>query len=333
MRTAAKAGGLPKTQAKPKITQAKPKAVLGETLTLTLTLPLPLTMKLIEKPLTLKRQSAFFLEKKQMTIQEMFLAKMPESCRKSFEVETLTIEDQDRRKAASWNETPGDLADGIDCQVCRNKGTIAAVRPGGGLYMKECDCMTRRRNLRLLKASGLENLVRRYTFGQWRVEQPWQGKLMEKALEYAVEPHGWFFLSGGPGRGKTHICTAICAELMERGLPVRYLLWRDFSVQAKAVVNDADQYKALLEPAKRVKILYIDDFFKTGSKPTTADVNLAFELVNYRYNDENKFTLISSEHSADELSRIDEALGSRIWERAKGHYYDLSRYQNYRLKG
>ena len=76
------------------------------------------------------------------------------------------------------------------------------------------------------------------------------------------------------------------------------------------------------------------DFLKTGKgqEPTTGDVNLAFELINARYADPTKLTIISSELPVAEIVDIDEAVGSRIYERSKAHYADLSGRQNWRMK-
>lgn len=111
------------------------------------------------------------------------------------------------------------------------------------------------------------------------------------------------------------------------------MLWRDLAVKAKALVN-TDEYHRILQPLKDVPVLYIDDMYKTGKgqSPTTADVNLAFELINYRYNDETKRTIISTERTLDELMSIDEAVGSRIYERSKGYRLDFSDKQNWRLR-
>lgn len=112
------------------------------------------------------------------------------------------------------------------------------------------------------------------------------------------------------------------------------MLWRDVSVRAKAAVNDEDAYRKIVEPLKRVRVLYIDDLFKTGKgqQPTTGDVNLAFEILNARYNDSSKITLLSSELTVDQILAIDEAVGSRIYERSKGWYFDLTGRNNWRLK-
>lgn len=192
--------------------------------------------------------------------------------------------------------------------------------------------MAKRRSLNRIKKSGLAELMGRYTFDVWAEKEPWQKSVKKMAMEYAEEPKGWFYLAGRPGTGKTHICTALCGALIENGMEVRYLLWRDFSSRAKAVVTDDEEYQRIVEPMKRVSVLYIDDLFKTGKgqAPTTGDVNLAFEILNARYN-ANKLTIISSELTVEQILDVDEAVGSRIYERSKEHYADLSEKGNWRL--
>ena len=86
-------------------------------------------------------------------------------------------------------------------------------------------------------------------------------------------------------------------------------------------------------------MLYIDDLFKTGKdkydavvKPSVADINYAFEIINYRYNNPKLLTIISSELSEEELLDIDEAIGGRIYERAKTFTIAKNRDRNYRIR-
>jgi DNA replication protein DnaC len=62
-------------------------------------------------------------------------------------------------------------------------------------------------------------------------------------------------------------------------------------------------------------------------------VNLAFQIINYRYQDKTKATIISSELSTLELMQIDEAVGSRIHERSKAYriFIEHDPTKNYRL--
>lgn len=237
-----------------------------------------------------------------------------------------------RDLAERANRVPGNLS-GMDCPLCMNRGYFTRVSDEGYRYSEECSCMSKRRSLDRIKRSGLSELLERYTFSAWNDSQSWQVGLKAAALSYVDDPSGWFYLAGRPGTGKTHLCTAICGELIENGYEVRYLLWRDFSARAKAVVNDEETYQHLVSPMKTVPVLYIDDLFKTGKgqQPTTGDVNLAFEILNSRYN-ANFPTIISSELAVKDLLAVDEAVGSRIFERAKNNYADLSDKENWRMK-
>ena len=174
-----------------------------------------------------------------------------------------------------------------------------------------------------------------YTLEAYNVEEGWQKRVLEKAKEYLANPVGWFYVGGQVGSGKSHICTGIVRELIEVGNEARYMLWRDESTKLKANVNHPEDYANLIEPLKTVKVLYIDDFWKSNTgTPTVADVNLAFEILNARYNRKDLITIISSEFYLDELMEVDEAVGSRIFERAKDNRLDIARdgKRNYRKK-
>lgn len=237
-----------------------------------------------------------------------------------------------RRRADTLNKEQGNLS-GIDCPKCKNRGYFYRVDDQNRTYLEECGCMVARRNRARIARSGLEDMLSRYTMSAYRTSEPWQAKAKELAEHYAQDRRGWFLMAGSVGAGKTHLCTALCGLLMEAGIDTRYMLWRDTAVAAKAVVNDAEEYSRILTPFKRAKALYIDDFFKTGKgqRPSIGDVNLAFELLNDRYNDSRLLTIISTEFLPEELMEIDEALGSRIYERSKGYRLVLNGKKNWRL--
>jgi DNA replication protein DnaC len=190
-----------------------------------------------------------------------------------------------------------------------------------------------------MKRSGLKDIIKDYTFDKFIDTEPWQKAVKAAAMEYAKHPEGWFFLGGQSGAGKTHLCTAICREFLLAGKQVRYMLWRDDIVKIKGAVTDSVEYSNAIDKYKRVDVLYIDDLFKTGKaadnsvqKPTAADINVAFEIINYRYNNPSLLTIISSELTEDELMDIDEAIGGRIYERAKSISIAKNRDRNYRIK-
>lgn len=234
---------------------------------------------------------------------------------------------------AGWaNAEPGHLT-GLDCPACKNRGYSTVVQ-GGGLVSVECTCMARRRSIHRMRHSGLEGLLEAYTFDRFTTQEPWQAEMKRRAWDFMENGAGrWFAAMGSVGAGKTHICTAICGELLAAGREVRYMLWRDGSVKLKALVNEPEEYERLIRPLKTVPVLYIDDLFKTqrGRDVSQGDINLAFELLNFRYCDKKLTTIISSEKTIDEIMSIDEAVGSRVYERCKGYYLKLTGDKNRRL--
>lgn len=261
--------------------------------------------------------------------------------------ELSEVDEQTKLKAELLNSTIGalDKQDGYSCALCKNKGIIAYPEISelgySTVVFRECVCMKPRRSLRRLERSGLKSLIKDYTFERFNVYKPWQGLMLNAARCYAKKPEGWFFVGGQSGSGKTHICTAICRELLLSGRAVIYMLWRDTVAQLKAAVTDEKRYAELINEYKTVDVLYIDDLFKVGrskeaaAQPTSADINVAFEILNYRYNNPALLTVISSEYSIADIISIDEAVGGRIYERTKnGNACSIKRDRgkNYRLR-
>lgn len=260
--------------------------------------------------------------------------------------EPLPQREYEQLKADGLNAAEGDrhLQDGYHCSACRNKGYIAKVIEDDDGYFHQticdCKCVPVRCSIMRMKRSGLKDIITGYTFDKFEATEPWQQTMKNAAQEFVKNPEGWFFVGGQVGCGKTHICTAICREFLLAGRSVRYMLWRDDVVKLKASVTDSEAYQRMMDEYKNTDVLYIDDLFKTGKsingetqKPTSADINIAFEIVNYRYNNPGKITIFSTELTTDELIDIDEATGSRIYERSKAITIARDRNRNFRMKG
>lgn len=257
----------------------------------------------------------------------------------------MSEKDWEQFKVDDWNKTPGSRneEDGYDCPICKNKGTVAKLVDNGNERYShcfaDCKCVEVRNSIMRMKRSGLKDIIKDYTFDKFEDKEPWQKAIKQAAVDYAKNPEGWFFLGGQSGAGKTHLCTAICREFLLAGKKVKYMLWRDDVVRIKGAVTDSEDYGKAINEYKTIDVLYIDDLFKTGKtadntaqKPTAADINVAFEIINYRYNNPKLLTIISSELSEDELIDIDEAIGGRIYERAKAFTIGKNRDRNYRIK-
>ena len=225
-------------------------------------------------------------------------------------------------------------ANAFNCPDCNNTGYIEKHYPDGQSYMQECKCRQFRKHLRMLDRSGLREMIKLYRLDKWQTLTDWQQTAKRLAMNYIAHPSGWFVAVGAKGSGKTHLCTAVASELLNKGNDTLYVLWRNFSPRAKAAINSLELYDGIVTPLKEVSVLYIDDLFKTGKgeQPTVADVNLVFEILNERYLDPTKLTIISTEFNFSELLDIDEAVGSRIYERSKGYRLDFTNKPNWRLR-
>lgn len=260
------------------------------------------------------------------------LLKLPEGIDLNTE---MSFEERLQIDCVLANAAEGHLA-GEDCPVCRNKGLVFRISRGT-VVARYCDCMEARQSRSRMRRSGLGHLLEECTFENFEATEPWQQVIRQRAMDYAARPEGWLLLCGQVGCGKTHLCTAVVGELLRQGRAARYMRWRDEVVKLRACVNDGEEYSRLLQPLKEAEVLYIDDFFKSAGRegPTTGDRNIAFELINARYAaGPERLTILSSERTLDEILQIDDAVGSRIYQRTKGNCLVVARdsRRNYRLR-
>lgn len=249
-----------------------------------------------------------------------------------------------------YNASTGDrhLLDGYDCPICKNKGMIAVLTEVNGIYSdtnRFCKCDEIRRMRMRLKKAGLLHMVETCTFDRYQTPDAWQRHIKETAQRFCQDDeHRFFFIGGQSGAGKTHICTAITSHYINQGKRARYMVWFDESNKLKGLVTEPGEYATVMDEIKKTEVLYIDDLFKpikgpNGqiTPPSYADIRLAMEIINYRYNNPGLITIISGERTIDELIFLDEALAGRISQLAKdgGYCINLKRDsgRNWRLKG
>lgn len=225
-------------------------------------------------------------------------------------------------------------AENAKCELCGDVG-YRTFWENGIQFAEECECFNKIQFDRNMKKSGANKDM---TFENWYSDFDYQIEMASKAYEFATGGYlsgQWFFAGGQVGCGKTHICTAILHELIKNNIGCKYMAWRDEAVELKAIVNQHEEYHNKLMQISKAPVLYIDDLWKTqqGTKPTQADVNLAFQILNFRYQDKKYCTIISCEHTVKKLMEIDEAVGSRIYERSKAYRIEVEKDEkkNYRL--
>ena len=227
------------------------------------------------------------------------------------------------------------------CDKCNDTGIIEYVDTEGYQYVAPCSCVKTRNTLKNAERCGLGELLNIYTFARFETNLGFQKALYDNARAYLKETKNkWFTVLGRSGAGKSHICTAICGNFLRRGYEVRFMSWIEESRRLKARVNDGAEYERIINPLKNAEVLYIDDFFKSENNcpPTPADIKLANEILNYRYNKGRAsksplLTIISSERELGKLVEYDEAICGRIVEMSGEYLNNLGKdAQNYRLK-
>lgn len=232
------------------------------------------------------------------------------------------------------------------CEACHDNGWIETRDENGCRIARKCQCMVAREAEDLMRASGLSEMLDSKTFDTFLTRSPMQDRLKSTATAYVkavIESKGqpnrpWLYIGGNPGCGKTHICTAVCGELLKNHIGVKYMQWLDEARTLKAGVNDPD-FDETIYPYIAPTVLYIDDFLKQRYTPnpvfTDADIKIAFSILNARYF-QNKPTIISSEWDlTGQLFGTDEGTFSRVYERCKhGFLLTIPRSpeNNYRLR-
>lgn len=244
-----------------------------------------------------------------------------------------------------FNNRIGTLT-GYDCPICKNKGEIMVVKDGAEYY-PECSCMQVRRCMDNIQHSGLGELLNEKKFSNYEQTEEWQKDVVDTAKRFIESESNCFLFLGTSGCGKSHICTAVSSALLNKGIPLRYMVWTSEAPKIKSTVKDGEKYSAIIDELENIQALYIDDLFKTKkdkrtgkmTEPTEADIRLAFEIINYRYNlaQTNKkryITIVSTEWDVKQLNELNSALCGRLCEMA-GKDYILSVYgedKNYRYK-
>ena len=205
----------------------------------------------------------------------------------------------------------------VDCPICMNYGYIWwRDKDGVTIHSKECDCMDQRRAIRRMNDSGLSDAVSKYSFNNYKTDDAETRNIKAKAKQFIT--HGkCFLICGQSGSGKTHICTAICNELIKQGYNCKYFIWRRDAAELKSMVNSGAEYQKAINKLANIPILYLDDFLK--GTISDADINLAYTIIDERIRNPNGKTIISTELPINVIVEKDEALGGRIIEMAKGY--------------
>lgn len=207
-------------------------------------------------------------------------------------------------------------------------------------YKQRCECYLKKvsedRFKSKIKDSGLETMLEKKTFKNFKVTDEWQKELLNMCTNFVKNPKGMLALLGYTGSGKSHLGTATCGNLAYYGYNVTYVEWRTEMDIAQSNYYQVEESK--LDNWKNVDVLYIDDLFKTlgydKMKIPEREFRYAWSVINHRL-ERNKITIISSELTMKDFYKLDISFAGRLHEYAGDNIFvipeDESR--NYRMKG
>lgn len=221
------------------------------------------------------------------------------------------------------------------CDLCQDTEFIYIPETNS---CRECICRQVNAYRRLIEKSGITRLFATKTFDNFKTEG--RAKTVQNAKRVAQDYVKNFTgieslaLLGESGSGKTHLCIAAASELFRKNIGVLYMQYRDVLTNLKQHYIAKDSagdsiYQKEIEKYKAAPVLYVDDLFK--GKISETDINIVFELINYRYINMLPI-LISSEMSCESIVQVDMAIGSRILEMCRGNIIEFKGIElNYRL--
>lgn len=203
------------------------------------------------------------------------------------------------------------------CDKCQDGYIFYEV--DGYLKARMCDCRREKEIESILRSSGVSyDEYQSKTLDSFNTNTQVAKEMKAQALKFIGDRKatgiGYF---GKTGTGKTHICIAICQELTKKRMLLhRYFSYRTDIQKIKASYYDTDMYNNLMGKYLSCNVLFIDDLFKFATDKNgniqTQDLQIMFDVINTRYLNK-AITIFSSELSVEEIRKIDEALGSRIY--------------------
>lgn len=203
---------------------------------------------------------------------------------------------------------------------------------------RSCECRNKKIIQQQWQEAGINIEMTKQTFSNFKIWNDSSKLMKESAAAYysdfeniRKQRNNSIIFAGQVGSGKSHISIALAINFIKQDISVVYMPYRDVMTEIKQNVMDDGNYKKLLAKYQKCRLLLIDDLFK--GKITQSDINIMFEIINYRYLNYLPM-IISSEFSINKLLEFDEAIGSRIYEMCKSYVIQIKKdiNNNYRLK-
>jgi DNA replication protein DnaC len=224
------------------------------------------------------------------------------------------------------------------CDKCSDTGWILIKQENRQPLAVSCECRKVEKLKNEWKYSGINVEQSKLTFASFEVWNEASQRTKDTAIAYYQYFHqirssrkNSILFCGQVGSGKTHCSIALALNFLKQKIKIVYMPYRDVITKIKQNMIDQEYYSKIISKYQLCEVLLIDDLFK--GKINESDINIMFEIINYRYLNFLPI-IISSEFSVDRLLAFDEGVGSRIYEMSKDYVVGIGKdiSNNYRLK-
>lgn len=171
------------------------------------------------------------------------------------------------------------------CSRCGDSGMLKRVE-NGIERAGRCRCQKLPDRIELLGLAKIPARYGKYSFAEFdfeQVEYTTPFLLSTWLSHFQKEQSNGFVLTGGVGRGKTHLMIAACKYLIfQYGLSIRFIEFSRLLAELKRSFSQKKSIDSLMEELIRVDILAIDELGK--GRCSDWELSVIDELISRRYN-------------------------------------------------
>lgn len=132
--------------------------------------------------------------------------------------------------------------------------------------------------------------------------------------EWAAQPNGWLYISGGPGTGKTHLTVAVAQQRARAGDTVHFQTATALIDNLRLATSQSHQmYQHALHNLIETDLLAIDDLGTARDTPFAQEQ--LYKLLNARY-ETRRTTVVNSNMTPQRLAQDAPLIGSRMRDQA-----------------